>query len=84
MTSNRIKCVNCNSVFRDDELLIAPHPFLENEEICGCPFCREVEGFDLVCDAPGCQNTIAVGRTWPDGVYRNTCHQHRYSLEPTP
>jgi hypothetical protein len=43
------------------EVLTAPHPFTTNEQIEGCPKCRQCGTIIPVCDEPGCWNHASCG-----------------------
>jgi len=77
--SNRVFCQSCGWIGPECELLHAPHPFINQRDIYGCPNCREVENFSYLCDEPACNKVVTCG--WPsaDG-YRSTCYEH-YSWE---
>lgn len=76
------KCKACGAVSLEGELLTAPSPFDTNDTLSGCPECKQCsEGFDLLCDDPGCSAIAGCG--WPTGDnldewggYRNTCGKH--------
>lgn len=71
----RYCCQSCDRIASDSELLRAANPFDSQDELVGCPHCKQVEGFDRLCDEPECEQTVSCG--WPseDG-YRSTCHKH--------
>jgi hypothetical protein len=75
---HRWGCVECGWVGTEEMKLRAPSPFDESQEILGCPTCKEVGNFVLVCDVEGCtanQVDGLVGRT-VEGRYFWTCWWH--------
>jgi hypothetical protein len=89
----RWKCNACGTVTLEHELLTAPSPFDAADELTACPKCKQCdEGFDLLCDEPGCSNHAGCG--WPTGDnddewggYRNTCGKHmppNAGIQPPP
>lgn len=78
----RWKCNVCNTVTVETDLLTAPSPFDGAYKLVACPRCKQCdEGFDLLCDEPGCHRHAGCG--WPTGDdrdqwggYRNTCIVH--------
>ena len=71
---NRWYCPECEKISFDNELLTAPHPFLEGETLDGCPHCREVVHMTVACWK--CDNKAIGGATFPAGDYRFHCAQH--------
>ena len=82
LANRRWRCVACGTVTFEPALLTAPSPFDADDTLTGCPKCKQCdEGFDLLCDEPGCANHAGCG--WPTGNdqdawggYRNTCGRH--------
>ena len=80
--TQRWRCRECRAISLSDELLTAPNPFCDTDEIKGCPACKGcTEGFSPVCDEPGCEAEAGCG--WPTldnvdawGGYRSTCGKH--------
>lgn len=68
------RCTECDNIVH--ELLSAPNPFDTTETISGCPVCRSVECFRLVCDEPDCEQLVSAGWPTPEGGYRRTCGKH--------
>lgn len=64
------------------ELLVAQNPFDATDTIVGCPRCKAVERWELLCDVDGCPGLVV--RRWPspDG-YRRTCSKHDESRRPS-
>lgn len=73
--AKRWMCEECERIFEDSELLIAPNPFNPEAEIVGCPFCKSVDQFSEICDEPGCNMVTTCGFPTPIG-YRRTCSKH--------
>jgi hypothetical protein len=76
MTIKRWRCDQCRWTGAAEEMLSAPNPFDLTETICGCPRCRTIDEFELLCDQDGCDDVASCGTPIPDG-YRQTCFQHR-------
>jgi hypothetical protein len=59
-------------------LLEAPNPFDDSDIILGCPKCKAVDAFALVCDEPDCPQDATCGFPVKEGYggYRNTCYYH--------
>lgn len=80
--NNWWKCRACGIASLEPELLKAPSPFNSDDELVACPRCLQCsEGFDLLCDEPGCNKHAGCG--WPTGDdndewggYRDTCAKH--------
>lgn len=77
-------CNRCDEIVNNNDLLSGWNPFDEDENIHGCPKCRQCnEGFHMVCDEPGCTKRVSCG--WPsESGYRQTCHDHYRSVEIEP
>ena len=74
----RWECKNCGEISVNGALLTAPNPFDLEDILVGCPLCKSVEGFDALCDEPGCNQHSSCGfPAGPEfGGYRNTCFAH--------
>lgn len=73
--TERYKCCECSEIVSEGAVLRAPSPFDATDILIGCPKCKSVDSFELLCDEPGCNNTVVCGWPSPQG-YRRTCHQH--------
>jgi hypothetical protein len=73
--SKRWRCTECDWVGPERDLLVAPNPFEPQFEVCGCPECRDIDCFHLLCDEPGCEEDGTCGWPTPTG-YRHTCSKH--------
>jgi len=60
----------------DTEVLRAPNPFQQGDELWGCPVCRDVGTLMQACDEPDCWELTTCGTNTPFG-YRRTCGKHR-------
>jgi hypothetical protein len=81
------RCTNCLQISLQPELLTGPSPFDPEDILTGCPKCKSVDGFDEICDEPGCKQRAHCG--WPTdsdndefGGYRRTCSQHYTHMSP--
>lgn len=70
------QCGNCEEITLETGLLVAPNPFDADSEVWGCPSCKCVGDFSLICDEPGCKRGVTCGFPTPKG-YRNTCGEHK-------
>lgn len=59
-----------------DEILRAKHPFDADDEILGCPSCKDVNCILNACDEDGCWERVTCGTPTKTG-YRNTCGKHK-------
>lgn len=75
-------CNTCNRMLKNVDFLKAMSPFCADDELWGCPYCKQCdEGFKMVCDVDGCHNIASCG--WPSSQgYRHTCHKHLQPLDP--
>jgi hypothetical protein len=69
------RCRQCGMLNAAMDLLHAPSPFRSDEELIACGSCKSCEGFDLLCDEPGCTDIAHCGWLSPAG-YRRTCGKH--------
>ncbi len=83
MRAHYWRCGDCYWTGVEKEMLRAPHPFDQTQQIDGCPECKAVDNFEMLCDVTGCKEIASCG--WPstaDG-YRHTCHKHtQHGLPP--
>ncbi len=74
----RWRCKDCNHITPSHAILRTTNPFDASDTISGCPNCRQVESFELICDEPGCDSLARCG--WPTkNGYRQTCFRHAKS-----
>ena len=73
----KVRCENRNGDWKGqwDDALRAPHPFMPEETIRGCPGCNNIECLVVVCDHPDCWEPYTQGTPTADG-YRTTCSKH--------
>lgn len=69
-------CKTCNNIVAESGMLRALNPFDPEDELLGCPVCKDVNSFDPVCDEPSCTRPVDCGTPTLDG-YRQTCHWHQ-------
>ena len=78
------RCLECNEISLETDLLVAPNPFDETDNITGCPKCKGVDGFEEICDEPECKAEATCGFPVKEGFggYRRTCGKHyrQYSV----
>lgn len=71
----KCKCLECDWLGPDTEVLVAVNPFDAEDQISGCPQCKSVETLRVACDVPGCDELASCG--WNDATgRRTTCGQH--------
>jgi len=75
MAERKWKCVSCDNISLETELLRATNPFDKDETIEGCPICKCVFGFTEICDEPECTRDATCGFPVENG-YRRTCYKH--------
>ena len=71
----RLRCRECDRIFSESEILVAVNPFDCDQAINGCPMCKSVDCFELICDEPNCTRTAGCGFPTDNG-YRHTCYEH--------
>lgn len=71
----KLQCEDCGWKGTHEDALKAPHPFLPEDEIQGCPQCFEVSTLRNCCDEEGCWDLVQAGTPSPNG-YRLTCSKH--------
>ncbi len=76
MTNRRWRCLRCAWIGTREAMLEAPHSFLTDEIVLGCPSCREIDKFELMCDVEDCPNEATCGLLSAAG-YRRICRHHR-------
>ena len=72
---SRFKCKQCDEIVLQREILEAPNPFDDHDILHGCPECRSVDSFQLVCETDGCKQIAECGVNTQDG-YKCLCAQH--------
>lgn len=73
---NAWRCLECDVVSAEDEVLTAVSPFDADDIIWGCPECKAVNRFEMLCRRIDCSEEATVGRLCSDGAYRFTCAWH--------
>jgi hypothetical protein len=69
------ECHECQAIVAAKDLLHGDSPFDSEITLTGCPKCKSCDGFNLVCDEPGCNQLVSCG--WPsESGYRQTCSDH--------
>jgi hypothetical protein len=72
---SRIKCDCCEWVFKSDDALVGKNPFEPNLTVYGCPNCKEIEDFVVLCDVATCHEKATCGS--PVGEdYHQLCGKH--------
>jgi hypothetical protein len=70
------RCNTCGEKSSDEALLHAPSPLDPQDELIGCPHCKRTDGFDEICDEPGCEARATCGWKPKGEAYRRTCGKH--------
>lgn len=71
------RCNECGQAHEESQLLTAPNPFAPTEEIYGCPNCKEIGSFRLICQVGDCENDASCGRARFRGFrYAHLCGVH--------
>ena len=72
---NTWRCESCGAAIHDSLFERAPSPFNPEDELIGCPECKGVNGFTILCDEGDCQAEASCG--WPSRQgFRHTCFEH--------
>ncbi len=69
------RCKECGWRGNESEIIRVNDPELDGNVWNVCPRCRAAEGFENLCDEPGCGRPAGCGWSGPDG-YRRTCYEH--------
>ena len=69
-------CDECDWRGQSEHLLRAQNPFAVNDDIVGCPHCKEVNSMTMACDELDCWQQATCG-TPTEGGYRQTCYRHK-------
>ena len=70
------RCRECSAITPESKLLVAAHPFIEKENVSGCPNCGALDEYlREVCDEPRCKDEANCGTPVTNG-YRRTCYKH--------
>lgn len=72
---NKRVCNECNWRGTKKEILFAPNPFKPDENISGCPNCKEINSLFIACDELDCWERATCG-TPTNKKYRITCGKH--------
>ena len=75
LEKDKVICDECHRISRLNQLLSAANPFEAEDEIKGCPNCKSIDCFHVVCDEPGCKDVATCGTPTKEG-YRHTCSKH--------
>lgn len=69
-------CQECDSRI-DGDLLEAPHPFITDAKVYGCPVCKSIECLVAACTVEGCTSPVSSGVPGALGYrYSWLCFQH--------
>lgn len=68
-------CLECETITPILEFLTGKNPFDPRIDILGCPKCKAIDNFRLVCDELGCRKEVTCGTPIVNG-YRRTCSEH--------
>jgi len=73
---SKLLCGDCGATFGPSQYQIAPHPFIQDEHVYGCPACGWLEATQ-VCDASNCDRPVTSGTPNFDGYrYIRACRDH--------
>ncbi len=75
MSTNKLKCDECDWHGTKAEMLKAPNPFCQVDDIYGCPRCFVVNRLTYACEHADCWGDANCGTPTPDG-YAQTCGKH--------
>ena len=74
---NNYGCKVCEWTGGDNEMLKAPSPFDAEDILRACPECKQcTEGFDHLCNIPGCKEIGGCGFPTKTHGYMWTCYKH--------
>jgi len=77
--NNKYICTNCHRNLYENELLVAQHPFDEEEKVYGCPTCKALDEIYCACDRDECWSKATCGTSTANG-YLRVCGSH-YRIE---
>ena len=79
MLTEWLECGECGDLFQSADILRAPSPWREDEEILGCPCCGNVWGEPMhrICDYEDCENHATCGSPHPTKRYVWRCFEHQ-------
>jgi Zn finger protein HypA/HybF involved in hydrogenase expression len=76
------KCRRCNEICFKEDILTAPNPFEPETILLGCPACKEINSFELLCDERGCVETLNNASPFPTKEgQRRICDAHLRALK---
>ena len=68
-------CRDCRFIVNRENILTAPHPFIQGGFVSGCPRCRAVDSFMFACKVEGCEE-LPVTSIKEGDEYNFYCHKH--------
>jgi hypothetical protein len=77
LETEKLQCKECYHKFLRNERLEADHPFERAAKCYGCPDCKSIDCFIILCDEPGCYQEADCGTPCEDHKYRWTCYKHK-------
>lgn len=75
MSTTKYICGNCGKKLYENQLLVASHPFDEDEELWGCPACKDIDDLYRACEAEECWFKATCGIPTAQG-YQRLCGNH--------
>jgi hypothetical protein len=84
MKKNKLewKCQRCETICLKKDILTAPNPFDPKTILLGCPACKEIDSFELLCDEQGCIETLNNASPFPTkNGQRVVCDAHLRALK---
>jgi len=73
--NKKVACKECGWNGTSDEWLEATNPFDPEDEIIGCPECKEINTMKALCATDGCLNYATCGTQTTKG-YKWLCGNH--------
>lgn len=68
-------CRNCGEKIYEHQLLIGMHPFDKEEEVYGCPACKDINNVLTMCEYADCWSEATRGLFTPPD-YQKLCGEH--------
>lgn len=69
-------CETCDAVFKNEDVLFIPNPYLMDTNIYICPNCKRVTNLIPKCDVEGCNHVYDYLLVDNDECRRYVCFSH--------